>query len=673
MIDILLVGWALGKYAVPLALVIWLVKKSGVVRYVPNSRAAVVERVWSDKGSLAGGVIALKGEAGLLPELLRGGLHFFRPFMYRLHRQPIPVIPNNELAYVWARSGQILPPSQALASNAIANNFEDVRGFLEKGGQKGPQRLVLRGGVHPINLAQFAILTKAKVYALNLDPEETAMLNAAHQALLAINGYDPVVIVADEIGIVTTQDGPPSSEVVQAVVGTDPNDLTTFHHAFQDPDAFIHAGGRKGTQYQVLVDGSYYINRMFATVERIKKLVIPVGHVGVVTSNFGLDADVESSVTASEQNGEAGQATSRNKHGELVGEGYKGVRKNALPPGKYPFNTYAGQISIVPTTNLILLWSRGQVSEHKLDANLKEVRLITADAFEPDLPLSVVLHVDPQKAASVVQRFGDLDQLVNQTLDPLVASWFKNIAQGKTATELVHDRINIQNTAQHELGESFAKYDLELVDVVLGTPFGESIEPVLEQLRNSQIAKEQVKAYEQQKLSATALRSLNDEQAKAEQQATLTASSIRIQVSQNEGDAKVQSAEREATVIKTLATANAEAAKIQGAGEGDRLASIGRGEAAATEAKFKAAGGDANGLVLSVMSQFTEAIEKGKLQIVPQTLITGGADGGDGSNALIQIWKALGMRELTTAQATSGVARPLPNGAGAPPAAGAQH
>jgi uncharacterized membrane protein YqiK len=623
------------KVVVPIALILIVLRTSGIVRYVRNEEAAVVERIWSAKGSLTSGVIALNGEAGLLPNLLRGGLHFFRPFSYRLHRQSIPVVPNDELGYVFARSGMQLPPSQVLASNEVANNFEDVRLFLQSGGQKGPQRLVLRGGVHPINLGQFSILTKSKVYSLGLDEEETATLQAAHKHLLKIGGFDPVVIDgdADEIGIVTVLDGPPSADIVQPAVGTDPKNEATFHHAFQNPDAFICGGGKKGRQYQVLVDGSYYVNRMFATVERVDKLKIPLGYVGVVVSNFGLQAPVDI------VDEDTPLSDSKLKHGRLVGDEYMGVRRNSLPPGKYPFNPYAGKVTLVPTTNTILLWQSGEVSEHKLDARLKEVRLITADAFEPDLPLSVVLHVDPQKASAVVQRFGSLDQLVNQTLDPLVASHFKNVAQKKTASDLVHDRMTLQAEAREHLQGQFLKYDLELVDVVLGTPTGESIEPVLEQMRASQIAKEQAKAYKDQEITAGTLRELNEARAKAEQQTALTASKIAIEVAENNGDADVKRAQREAETIRTLAQANAERAKLEGKGEGERLASIGDGEAHATKARFEAAGGAEYGLTLAAFGQIADAVKEGKLQIVPHTLITGSGDSG--GNALVQLFQTL--------------------------------
>ena len=53
------------------------------------------------------------------------------------------------------------------------------------------------------------------------------------------------------------------------------------------PDRFLNAGGLRGRQLQVLVEGTYYLNRLFATVEMIPKTIIEVGFVGVVVSYHG--------------------------------------------------------------------------------------------------------------------------------------------------------------------------------------------------------------------------------------------------------------------------------------------------------------------------------------------------------------------------------------------------
>ncbi len=85
---------------------------------------------------------------------------------------------------------------------------------------------------------------------------------------------------------------------------------------------------------------------------------------------------------------------------------------------------------------------------HHFDENLAEVSLITKDAFEPSLPLSVVMHIDYRKAPLVIQRFGDVKRLVEQTLDPMVSAYFKNIGQTRTLIQLIQERSGIQQNLQ---------------------------------------------------------------------------------------------------------------------------------------------------------------------------------------------------------------------------------
>src|SRR5213078_1833078 len=47
------------------------------VRFIPNDRVGIIEKLWSAKGSLGEGrILATNGEAGYEARLLRGGIHF---------------------------------------------------------------------------------------------------------------------------------------------------------------------------------------------------------------------------------------------------------------------------------------------------------------------------------------------------------------------------------------------------------------------------------------------------------------------------------------------------------------------------------------------------------------------------------------------------------------------
>ena len=55
--------------------IVILILLSGI-RAIPNTRIGIVEKRFSPKGSVKSGFIALNGEAGFQPNVLRGGLHY---------------------------------------------------------------------------------------------------------------------------------------------------------------------------------------------------------------------------------------------------------------------------------------------------------------------------------------------------------------------------------------------------------------------------------------------------------------------------------------------------------------------------------------------------------------------------------------------------------------------
>src|SRR5439155_23204658 len=104
---------------------------------------------------------------------------------------------------------------------------------------------------------------------------------------------------------------------------------------------------------------------------------------------------------------------------------------------------------------------------HRYDDTLKSIEMVTKDAYEPTLPLSVVVHIDYQKAPSVIQRFGDVKKLITQTLDPMLSAYFRDIAHKKTMLGLLHERDAIQAEAREELRRKFREFDIECVDVLI--------------------------------------------------------------------------------------------------------------------------------------------------------------------------------------------------------------
>ncbi|OVE68364.1 band 7 protein [Clostridium diolis] len=658
---------------------------------IGTDEVGIVEKWWSLKGSVpADGLIALKGEAGYQPHVLRAGVHFKTPFKYKVKKVRLVTIPQGQIGYVFARSGESLADGQTLGKVIPeCKSFQDVVAFLNNRGQKGPQRQILREGTYAFNLAQFIIITKDKVHSIFTSKDESEQIETMRSDLLRVNGFIPVVISSsknleqdefgnniktkDTIGIVTVNEGPtPDNGAIIAPIVGDGITNEYYHSNFQEPEKFLAAGGRKGKQMQVLTDGVYFINRLFANVDIVPKSIIDIGYVGVVVSYFGEKGE---DVSGSDYS-----------HGELVEQGKKGIWRECMMPGKYPFNTYAGKIIPVPTTNVILKWISGQVGDHKLDDNLKEINLITKDAFEPNLPLTVVFNIDYRKASSVIQRFGDIKLLIEQSLDPMVAGYFKNIGQTKTLIELVQDRSAIQEQASKEMKEKFKLYDLELQEVLIGTPAASStdkrIDLILAQLRDRQVALEEIKTNEAKQKSAEKQRELNEAIAKSAAQAALTQSSIDIEVADNKGKSELKLAEQLALKTQKLAeadkykrtqeadalrytkeaeaaanakatelnaAANAKQVELQAGAEAFKLEKVGAAQAlnikavaeataeqetkvglakgTAAKALVDAYGGPELQVQQSVLTAFAEALKISKSPLVPQTVIMGGADG----------------------------------------------
>ncbi len=637
--DAFLAHWVL--YSLAAVVVLYVLRG---IRYIPNTKVGLVEKRASRKGSLASGIIALNGESGFQPAVLRGGMHFLLPWQYKIHIHPLVTIPQGKIGYVFARDGAPLPPTQALAANTAASDFQDAAGFLRAGGQRGPQRKILREGTYAINLAQFVVITSERIYFLPLEKSDAQIFQRMTQVIQERSGFDPVVIKGtdDLVGIVTVHDGPslPPGQIIAPSVGDDATLPVTYHSSFQDPERFLRAGGLRGRQLQVLVEGTYFINRLFATVETVPKTVIEVGIVGVVVSYTG----------------EAGQDLSGTdyKHGELVQRGLRGVWSEPLLPGKYAFNTYAGKVFLVPTTNFILKWNRQETGAHKYDENLAEVALITKDAFEPSLPLSVVVHIDYRKAPLVIQRFGDIKRLVEQTLDPMVSAYFKNVGQTRTLIQLLQERSEIQTLSGEQMKEKFGQYNLELQEVLIGTPTsgqgGGQIEQILTQLRSRQIALEQVETYNRQEQAAVKERELREAEARAKQQTVLTESELSITIQTNQGKADYARAQQQAAQIQTLAQAEAEKIRVLGEGEAkkvqalagaeaERAARVGIAQAMAIDEQVRAYGGPRFQLTQQVMSRFAEAIETARVDVVPKIMINGG--GANGSPSTGNVMEAL--------------------------------
>ena len=328
---------------------------------------------------------------------------------------------------------------QVLASNVTANDFQDVAAFLNNGGQRGPQRQILREGTYAINLAQFVVITEERVYYLPLSRDDQTVIQSMAKVIAERDGFTPVV--HQGLGRPDRHRDRPRRPLAavrrdhRAHRGRRPDQRGDLPQ--QLPDARPLPEGRRPARAPAAGAGRRHLLPQPAVCHRRDD---PQDHHrGRVPSAWSSPTPARSAPTCRART--TGTASWWRR-------GNRGVWSEPLLPGKYAFNTYAGKVIIVPTTNIILKWIRSEVGSHHFDENLSEVSLITKDAFEPSLPLSVVIHIDYQKAPLVIQRFGDVKKLVEQTLDPMVSAYFKNIGQTRTLIQLIQERNDIQQHLQ---------------------------------------------------------------------------------------------------------------------------------------------------------------------------------------------------------------------------------
>ncbi|MBS1915835.1 MAG: flotillin family protein [Bacteroidetes bacterium] len=599
----------------------------GVV-IVPEDKVGLVTKkfVLVGKQQLPEGrIIALNGEAGFQAQTLAPGIYFGKwIWQYDVTFQPFIIIPTGKIGLALAKDGAELETGSILARKVPCDSFQDAEAFLKNGGRKGRQTAIITPGSYRINTFLF-------------DVEITDMISIPDNA----------------VGIVTTLEGNPLEE------GQIAGKIISAHNKFQDVDQFLNNGGYKGLQEQVILAGSYFLNPWFAKVETVKMTEIPIGYVGVVISFVGNDG--------------VDLSDAEFKHGNIVAKGSKGVWAEPLGPGKYPINPYILKVELVPTTNLVLNWASARSEAHQLDKNLSTITVRSKDGFPFNLDVAQIIHIPTTEAPKVIARFGNMNNLVSQVLEPTIGNYFRNSAQDSDVIAFLGTRKERQESARDHIGKVLEQYNVFGVDTLIG----DIVPPdsLMKTLTDRKIAEEQKVTYETQMKAQETRQSLEKETAiadiqkeivKADQgvliaeriadasvkKATGDANSVRLQANAEADRVKLlASGEAERTrllakadseKIELLAKADAEKISVTGNAEAEKILAIGKSNAESYKLSVEAMGGN-NFTQLKVM----ESIASQHVKIMPDVLIGGNGDGtNSGISGLLglQILQQLGKK-----------------------------
>jgi uncharacterized membrane protein YqiK len=535
--------------------------------------------------------LANGGQKGPQTAILPPGKYRINTALFKVENHPVTIIPGGTIGLVSAMDGARIPDGRLLANKVEGHsNFEKGDTFMSAGGEKGRQIDVLMPGTYRINTDLFEVSTP--VAWTNVGP--------------------------DEVGIVIVQEGKPILDPTK--IAADEIDLG-LHNNFQNPSAFLAAGGQKGLQIPVLRSGNYAINPWFAQILKKPMTEVKIGECAVVTSFVGEEGE---------------DMTDAKVNAKIVKNGKKGIWADPLGPGMHALNTKVCKVDIVPTTQILLNWADNESSAHKFDSNLKTITLRTSDAFNVDMDVSVIIHIAMADAPKVVANLGSVTNMISQVLEPAISSHFRNAAQAVQALDLYTKRAELQEKAKLHLqdvlkGHHIESKDTMIADVVLPPELTKTV-------TDRQIAEQERKTYATQKQAQDERKVLENAKAQADMQKRVVESERGVEISKNLADAAIKAAEGEAKATELKADGTAKATKLNADADAEKERKTGiaradvilaQGESTAKAYKLSV---DAMGPVFGQL-KIVEQIASNHIKLIPDVLISGGGgQGGGGAN-----------------------------------------
>lgn len=407
--------------------------------------------------------------------------------------------------------------------------------------------------------------------------------------------------------------------------------------SFQDGEAFLKNGGRKGRQSAIITAGTYRINTYLFDVLAYDMTTISENMVGVVTTMDGMPIEAGNiagkqvsghnnfqdcdAFLASEGNkglqpevilagsyylnpwfiqveqikmteipigyvgvvisyvGREGKDLSgvEFKHGNIVSKGEKGVWAEPLGPGKYPINTYIMRVELVPTTNLVLNWANARSEAHQLDKHLSTITVRSKDGFPFNLDVSQIIHIPTTEAPKVIARFGNMVNLVGQVLEPTIGNYFRNSAQDSDVIAFLSSRKERQDAAKKRISEVLDQYNVNGVDTLIGDIVPP--ESLMKTLTDRKIAEEQNTTFETQKKAEVTRQALEKETAVADMQKEIVKADQGVLIAERIADATVKKAMGDASGVKISSNAEAERLKVIAGADAEKTKVLANAEA----------------------------------------------------------------------------------------------
>jgi len=670
----------------------------------PNEVGLVTKKI-SFKKLPEGSIIAFAGEAGYQAELLMPGLRFKLRWIYSVKTFPWVQVPANAIGAIIAQIGSDLPAGMKTApvpkslmsttKEAKASPFVNLQGFIGAGGFKGVQRYTLLPGttmpVHPIG---FLVVTSDHVYGQPIDESlagrglsaESWGLKSEDFLLTRIEGTsdDPKSM---RVGIVTVLDGPSltASEIASRLNGFDDisalenalelkrsamsDDVRTelekrktdtsedynesqidkivssrmdaqvielllknsnaSHDSFQDFQKFIELGGKMGLQHDPLPPGVYALNPFLVKVEKLPITHVKPGEVAVVRSGVGLETQDTSGV--------------KFKFGSLVRPGHRGVWRSTIGVGIWMLNARIYQIELVKTAILTLNWATAVSTAHDLDSKLSAIAAKSKEGFDLSVDVQCQIHVADTVAPQLIMRVGNLANLVEQVLMPIVGNHFREALQALPVVTFIESRDKIQVAAHEHISARLREYDIECPGIYIqDVRYPEQITTVL---KEREVANQQQATYKMEQKAEEVRSEKEQAKATADMQQSIVNAELSIKVNTSKSQAKIAEAEGEAGYKVKIGKATAEADLAIGTAKATVIEKQGTAQGVGYKSQVDALGQHQTMIVNAV-----KAISEGNLQL-PQVIVVGNGGSIEGLAASL-------IQKVSNSQATREVIPP---------------
>ena len=154
----------------------------GITRIGPD-RVGLVEKRWSAKGSLDKAIIALNGEAGYQPDLLRGGIHFRSRIQYNDppraagHDPPgaRSATSSRATANRCSRSRRWVAWSRATPTRTCASSSPTAASAARSARSSARAR-------YAFNLINFVVITQSRLYYMKIESDDREIVDGMAQA-----------------------------------------------------------------------------------------------------------------------------------------------------------------------------------------------------------------------------------------------------------------------------------------------------------------------------------------------------------------------------------------------------------------------------------------------------------------------------------------------------------